>query len=168
MANIFVDQTIHGETMRTLIGTIALTLFAFGCGSDKETAGEPTDGTDVWWKSEVEERSGGDDKGGDDTDDAALAEAIACYEACIKEGGAEDECKDACPLREGGGDTGGCDKGGDDKGGDDKGMDFDDCPEGFDPEPPCEGEWMSTICVHEGLLWWCEDGAWMNENEKKD
>jgi hypothetical protein len=55
-------------------------------------------------------------------------------------------------------DTGKPDDGGDPK----------DCGEDFDSEASCEGSWDVTICVHEGLIWWCEDGVWMNEDDKPE
>jgi hypothetical protein len=46
--------------------------------------------------------------------------------------------------------------------------DIEDCPDDFDPTEPCEGDWKTTMCTQDGLLWWCEDGAWMNEDDKPD
>ena len=43
---------------------------------------------------------------------------------------------------------------------------LEECPEGFDPEVSCEGTWESTICLHEDVIWWCQDGEWLNEEEK--
>ena len=45
---------------------------------------------------------------------------------------------------------------------------YQDCSSDFDPEQPCEGSWEETICLYEGLLWWCENGRWMNEDDKPD
>ena len=42
------------------------------------------------------------------------------------------------------------------------------CDEGFDSEMPCDGDWFETICLHEGVVWWCEDGAWWNEETDPD
>ena len=47
-------------------------------------------------------------------------------------------------------------------------FDVDDCAEDFDPALPCEGDWLETLCVYDGLLWWCEDGVWLNEDDKPD
>ena len=44
----------------------------------------------------------------------------------------------------------------------------DDCAEGFDPTASCEGTWEETICMYDGLIWWCQDGIWTNEDEKPD
>ena len=44
----------------------------------------------------------------------------------------------------------------------------DDCADGFDPTAPCEGSWEDTICMYDDLIWWCEDGVWINENDKPD
>ena len=46
--------------------------------------------------------------------------------------------------------------------------DVPDCDENFDPEQPCEGDWTSTLCFYEGLMWWCEGGVWLNEDDKPD
>ena len=43
---------------------------------------------------------------------------------------------------------------------------LEECPEGFDPEVSCEGTWESTICLHGEVIWWCQDGEWLNEEEK--
>ena len=43
---------------------------------------------------------------------------------------------------------------------------YGDCGEDFDSTQPCEGSWEDTICQHDGLIWWCQDGVWMNEEEK--
>jgi len=45
---------------------------------------------------------------------------------------------------------------------------IEDCPDDFDPTEPCEGDWTTTMCIHDDLIWWCEDGAWMNEDDKPD
>ena len=44
--------------------------------------------------------------------------------------------------------------------------DYEDCPEDFDPQAPCEGSWETTICSYEGVIWWCQDGVWLNEDDK--
>ena len=52
---------------------------------------------------------------------------------------------------------------------DDTGVNSDDypeCGEDFDPDEPCEGDWSTTICVDNGLFWWCENGVWLNEDDK--
>ena len=44
--------------------------------------------------------------------------------------------------------------------------DIEECPEDFDAQAPCEGSWESTICTYEGVIWWCENGVWLNEEDK--
>ena len=52
---------------------------------------------------------------------------------------------------------------------DDTGLNgLDSCGADFDPEEPCQGSWEETLCTYEGLTWWCQDGVWMNENDKPD
>ena len=41
-----------------------------------------------------------------------------------------------------------------------------DCPEDFNPQESCEGSWETTICTYEGTIWWCQDGVWLNEEDK--
>ena len=52
---------------------------------------------------------------------------------------------------------------------DEKDSGFDDvseCGEDFDPNLPCQGDWTTTLCISDGLMWWCEDGVWLNEEDK--
>lgn len=61
----------------------------------------------------------------------------------------------------------------DDPDGDDDDEDFDwgdipDCPEDFDKDEPCEGSWEETLCLEDGLLWWCEDGTWQFDDDSDD
>ena len=58
------------------------------------------------------------------------------------------------------------DDGSDDGGDKPEDFDYSDCPEDFDPQEPCEGSWETTICMYDGLIWWCEDGVWLNEDDK--
>ena len=44
---------------------------------------------------------------------------------------------------------------------------LEECPEGFDAQAPCEGSWETTICTYEGTIWWCENGAWLSEDDKQ-
>jgi len=46
--------------------------------------------------------------------------------------------------------------------------DYQECQEDFEPTQPCVGDWMETICISDGLIWWCEDGIWTNEDSKPD
>ena len=41
-----------------------------------------------------------------------------------------------------------------------------DCPVDFDSDASCSGSWEETLCSFEDLIWWCQDGEWMNESEK--
>ena len=43
---------------------------------------------------------------------------------------------------------------------------YSDCGSDFDSTEPCEGSWEDTICLQDELIWWCQDGVWMNEEEK--
>ena len=54
---------------------------------------------------------------------------------------------------------------GDDKP-DDEGDEYKECDEGFDPEESCEGDHTMTLCVYDGMFWWCDDGVWLNEDDK--
>ena len=44
---------------------------------------------------------------------------------------------------------------------------YNECPDGFDPTQTCEGSWQETICTYDGLVWWCENGVWYNEEDKE-
>ena len=44
--------------------------------------------------------------------------------------------------------------------------DTQDCGDDFDPTASCEGDWTTTLCMHDGLYWWCEGGVWINEEDK--
>ena len=44
--------------------------------------------------------------------------------------------------------------------------DYEECAEDFDPQASCEGSWETTICSYEGTIWWCQDGVWLNEDDK--
>ena len=44
---------------------------------------------------------------------------------------------------------------------------YSECPEGFDPTASCEGSWEETLCTYDGLVWWCQDGVWLNEEDKE-
>ena len=43
---------------------------------------------------------------------------------------------------------------------------YSDCATDFDSSASCEGNWEDTLCLFDELIWWCEDGVWMNEGEK--
>ena len=60
------------------------------------------------------------------------------------------------------------DKPDDSSGDDDKPNDisYDECGEDFDPTATCEGSWEETICTHDGVIWWCDNGIWLNEDDK--
>ena len=46
--------------------------------------------------------------------------------------------------------------------------DLGECGADFDPEESCEGSWEETLCSHEGMMWWCQDAVWMNEDDKPE
>jgi hypothetical protein len=114
-------------------------------GSDDDTASPidtaSTADTAAWWEYDVDESGDGDtdEEPSDDEDDKP------------DDGDDGDDKPD---------DTG-------DKP-DDSGWDseIEDCLDDFDPEAPCEGDWTTTMCMHDGMIWWCEEGAWMNEGDK--
>ena len=43
---------------------------------------------------------------------------------------------------------------------------YEECASDFDSTQTCEGSWEDTICKYDDLIWWCQDGIWMNEEEK--
>jgi hypothetical protein len=43
---------------------------------------------------------------------------------------------------------------------------YPDCGGDFDPTATCEGDWKETICTHNGKTYWCQDGVWLNEDDK--
>ena len=45
--------------------------------------------------------------------------------------------------------------------------DIEDCADDFNPEEPCEGDWTTTMCMYDDLLWWCDNGVWVNKEEEK-
>ena len=45
---------------------------------------------------------------------------------------------------------------------------YQDCGPNFDPTDSCTGDWTTTICMYNSLIWWCENGVWMNEEDKPD
>ena len=45
-------------------------------------------------------------------------------------------------------------------------VEYEECEADFDSSESCEGTWQDTICMYDDLIWWCQDGAWMNEDEK--
>jgi len=44
--------------------------------------------------------------------------------------------------------------------------DYTECGEDFDPNVPCQGDWTTTVCTSDGLIWWCDNGVWLNEEDK--
>lgn len=42
------------------------------------------------------------------------------------------------------------------------------CDDNFNPNAECSGTWEETICLFEGLWWWCDNGQWLNEDDKPD
>ena len=45
---------------------------------------------------------------------------------------------------------------------------YGDCGAEFDSTQPCEGSWEDTICLQDDLIWWCQDGVWLNEEDKEN
>ena len=45
--------------------------------------------------------------------------------------------------------------------------DYTECGEDFDPNVPCQGDWTTTACTSDGLIWWCDNGVWLNEEDKQ-
>ena len=43
---------------------------------------------------------------------------------------------------------------------------YSDCGENFDSDASCEGGWEETICLFEDVIWWCDNGIWVNEDDK--
>ena len=44
--------------------------------------------------------------------------------------------------------------------------DYEECASDTDVNASCEGSWEESICTMNNLIWWCQDGVWMNENDK--
>ena len=44
--------------------------------------------------------------------------------------------------------------------------DYEECASDIDVNASCEGSWEESICTMNNLIWWCQDGVWMNENDK--
>jgi len=116
----------------------SLTLL-LGCRSDKDET-EPDEDTAAWWEIDVEDSA---DDSGDKPDD---------------DGDKPDDDGDK-PDDDG-------DKP-DDDGDKPDDSEIEDCPDDFDSTEPCEGDWKTTMCMHDDLLWWCEDGVWLNEDDKE-
>ena len=49
---------------------------------------------------------------------------------------------------------------------DEEDAEYKECDETFDPDEPCEGDYTTTMCLFDGLYWWCQDGVWLNEDDK--
>ena len=43
---------------------------------------------------------------------------------------------------------------------------YEECASDIDVNASCEGSWEESICIMNNLIWWCQDGVWMNENDK--
>ena len=43
---------------------------------------------------------------------------------------------------------------------------YKDCDDDFDPNAPCEGDYTTTTCVYDDMIWWCQDGVWLSEDDK--
>ena len=44
--------------------------------------------------------------------------------------------------------------------------DVPDCGDDFDQDEPCVGDWSTTLCMHEGTFWWCENNVWLSDEDK--
>ena len=56
----------------------------------------------------------------------------------------------------------------DDTGKPEEDSEYPDCGSNFDPTESCTGDWTTTLCMHDSLIWWCDNGVWMNEEEKPE
>lgn len=56
----------------------------------------------------------------------------------------------------------------DDTGKPEDSSEYQDCGPNFDPTDSCTGDWTTTLCIHESLIWWCQDGQWVSEEDKPD
>ena len=45
-------------------------------------------------------------------------------------------------------------------------FDYEECASDIDFNASCEGTWEESICTMNDLIWWCQDGIWMSENDK--
>ena len=43
---------------------------------------------------------------------------------------------------------------------------YSDCEDSFDPTEPCQGDYTTTLCMLDGMFWWCDNGVWVNEDDK--
>ena len=113
-------------------------LFACRSGSAKVQLDEDTSVEEPeWWESDVEE-----------TDDSEESSSSDSDEEKEEDTGDKPEDEEFEDEKDSGlGDT-------------------EDCGEDFDSSTPCEGDWATTLCMHDGLYWWCEDGVWINEEDK--
>ena len=117
--------------------------FLFGCrsGSAKVQLDEDTSTEDPeWWESDAEETDESDDS--DESSPSDSGEEKEEDTGDKPEDGEDDDEKDS-----GLGDT-------------------EDCGDDFDSTASCEGDWTTTLCMHDGLYWWCEGGVWVNEEDK--
>ena len=135
--------------MRPCLRYPALLILAFGCTTGKSEPQATEDTATAWWEEGVD---GSDEDTNDDSDDSG--------------DNPDDSDDDSGDKPDDSGDK--PDDSGDKP--DDSGIysDADDCPEDFDPTDTCEGDWTTTLCFHDGMLWWCEDGTWMNEDDKPE
>ena len=126
--------------MRPHLHYPALLLLAFGCTTGKSEPQGSEDSATAWWEEGVD---GSDDDSTDDSDDKP--------DDSDDDSGDKPDDSDDKP---------------DDSGDKPDESDVEDCPPDFNPNDTCEGDWTDTLCIHEGMMWWCEDGTWMNEDDK--
>ena len=119
-------------------------LFACRSGSAKVQLDEDTSVEDPeWWDSESDETNDSDDS--DDSDESSPSDSDEEKEEDTGDKPEDEEFEDE--KDSGLGDT-------------------EDCGEDFDSSAPCEGDWTTTLCMYDGLYWWCEGGVWINEEDK--
>ena len=116
-------------------------LFACRSGSAKVQLDEDTSAEEPeWWDSESDETNQSDD-----SDESSSSDSDEEKEEDTGDKPEDEEFEDE--KDSGLGDT-------------------EDCGEDFDSSAPCEGDWTTTLCMHDGLYWWCEGGVWINEEDK--
>jgi hypothetical protein len=146
---------------RTQATATALILVAIGCQKGTLTPVSEDD-TAAWGEPD------GESEGSDETGADADAEGGDAGDDKPDSGGdGEDDKPDGGDGEDDKPDGGDGDDDKPDNGGDTGTKPGDGCAEDFDSDEPCEGTWEDTMCTDdEGVLWWCEDGAWNNTDDK--
>ena len=141
--------------MRTLMTIVISALFIHGCRAGKGAADEQQPQTDST------EASSETNDNNQESDTASDSEAWWEFESDSDDTDSNDDIDDSDDSDDKEDDS-------DDKEDEDFTEDLKDCAEEFDPELPCEGDWTETICLYDGLIWWCEGGVWLNEEDKEE